>query len=78
MKRVQEVGFAVGNVDVVVHAEAPKLSPYKSAMAVSIAEALGCTAKQVSIKAKTNEGLGHLGRADAIACTAVALLVQGE
>lgn len=77
MSRVQEVGFVVGNVDVVVHAEAPKLSPYKSKMAASIAEALGCTATQVSIKGKTNEGLGHLGRSDAIACTAVALLVAG-
>jgi 2-C-methyl-D-erythritol 2,4-cyclodiphosphate synthase len=78
MNRVQEVGFALGNVDVVVHAETPKLSTYKSAMTASIAEALGCTTIQVSIKGKTNEGLGHLGRSDAIACTAVALLFQGE
>jgi len=76
MRRVQEAGFAVGNLDVVVHAESPKLSPYKSDMAVAIAELVGCTPKQVSIKAKTNEGLGSVGRADAIACTAVALLMK--
>lgn len=78
MQRVLDLGFAVGNVDVVVHAEAPKLSPYKSQMAVVIAEALGCSTMQVNIKGKTNEGLGHLGRADAIACTAVALLLKDE
>ena len=76
MNRVQEVGFVVGNVDIVVHAQLPKITPHKSAMTVSIAEALGCTPKQVSIKGRTNEGLGYLGRNEAIACTAVALLVE--
>jgi 2-C-methyl-D-erythritol 2,4-cyclodiphosphate synthase len=76
MERVQDAGFSVGNIDVVVHADAPKLFPYKSQMAVSIAEALGCTARQVSIKGKTNEGLGHIGQSEAIACTAVALLFE--
>ena len=74
MDRVRESGYGVGNIDVIVHAEAPKLSPYKSNMAGKIAETLGCSREQVSIKAKTNEGLGSVGRSDAIACTAVALL----
>jgi 2-C-methyl-D-erythritol 2,4-cyclodiphosphate synthase len=76
MNRVQEVGYVVGNVDIVVHAQLPKITPHKSAMTVSIAEVLGCTAKQISIKGRTNEGLGYLGRGEAIACTAVALLVE--
>lgn len=76
MERVQDAGYSVGNIDVVVHAEAPKILPYKSQMTVSIAEALGCTARQVSIKGKTNEGVGHLGHSEAIACTAVALLLE--
>ena len=76
MERVQNAGFSVGNIDVVVHAETPKLAQHKSQMTVSIAEALGCTARQISIKGKTNEGLGDIGRSEAIACTAVALLVE--
>lgn len=76
MEKARDAGFDLGNVDVVIHAEAPKISPYKSEMKIRIADALGCTPKQISLKAKTNEGLGSLGRGDAIACTAVALLVE--
>ncbi len=78
MERVRAAGFAVGNVDVIVHAEAPKMSPYKRRMADSIASLIGLTAADVSVKAKTNEGLGPLGLTDAIACTAIALLVRNE
>ncbi len=74
MDKVRAAGFSVGNVDVIVHLEAPKLSPHKRRMAVSIADVIRCETKQVSVKAKTNEGMGPLGQADAIACTAVALL----
>jgi len=74
MKRVRARGFAPGNVDVVVHAEAPKLSPYKRRMAESIAELIGVAAENVSVKAKTNEGLGAIGSGEAIACTAVATI----
>ena len=75
MERVHAKGFDVGNIDVIVHAEAPKMSPYKRAMAESIASVLRVPPDRVSVKAKTNEGLGAVGRADAIACTAVVLLV---
>lgn len=78
MERVREAGFTIGNVDVIVHLETPKLSPYKRRMAASIAEVLRCEAKQISVKAKTNEGLGSVGCTDAIACTAVALLAAAE
>lgn len=76
MKRVAEEGYRAGNVDVIVHAEQPKLSPYKAKMAASIADLLGVAEDGVSVKAKTNEGMGPLGAADAIACTAVALVVR--
>ena len=78
MEQVKWEGFKVGNLDIIVHAEAPKLSPYKLRMAASIAELTGVSPDRVSVKAKTNEGLGPVGCADAIACTAVALLVHGE
>jgi len=67
----------VNNIDVIVHAEAPKLTPYKRQMADSIASLLRVSSDRVSIKAKTNEGLGPLGCADAIACTAVAAIIRG-
>jgi 2-C-methyl-D-erythritol 2,4-cyclodiphosphate synthase len=73
-KRIHEKGFDAGNIDVIVHAEAPKMSPYKTAMAKSIAHLVGLEPEQVSVKAKTNEGLGAVGRSEAIACTAVVLL----
>ncbi len=74
VERVCERGFVVNNLDVVVHLEQPKLSPYKEAMAGCIAELVGVSSDAVNVKAKTNEGVGPIGTADAIACTAVVLL----
>jgi len=76
MEKVAAAGFKVQNVDVIIHAEAPKMSPHKRAMAQSIAELLRCQACNVNVKAKTNEGLGPVGHGQAIACSAVALLVE--
>jgi 2-C-methyl-D-erythritol 2,4-cyclodiphosphate synthase len=76
MERVRAKGFTAGNIDVIVHAEAPKMSPYKRKIADSIASLTGLSPDRVSVKAKTNEGMGPLGHADAIACTAVALLTR--
>lgn len=74
--RIETLGFQVGNVDVTVHAEAPKLSPYKKRMAESIAELVKANADAVSVKGKTNEGLGAIGRSEGIACSAVVTLVR--
>jgi len=74
--RVRDEGFRVGNIDVIVHAERPKLSAYKRAMAESIAALLETDPELVSVKAKTNEGMDAVGRGDAIACTAILLLVE--
>jgi len=70
-RMVEERGFRVGNVDAAVHAEAPKLAAYKDALVASIADVLGLDRAAVGIKAKTHEGLGPIGRGEAIACTAV-------
>jgi 2-C-methyl-D-erythritol 2,4-cyclodiphosphate synthase len=78
MERVRATGFEACNVDLIVHAEAPKMSPYKRRIAESIAPLLGLPSERVSVKAKTNEGLGPLGHADAIACTAIASVVRSE
>lgn len=75
---VREGGFAVVNVDVVVIAERPKLGPYVDTMRARVGEALGLTPDGVGIKGKTNEGVGELGRGEAIAVHAVALLMICE
>jgi 2-C-methyl-D-erythritol 2,4-cyclodiphosphate synthase len=73
---VRAAGFAVVNVDVVVIAERPKLVPYLPAMQAKVAGALAVAASAVSIKGKTNEGVGDTGAGDAIAVHAVALVAS--
>ena len=69
-----EAGWVVANVDATVHAQAPKMAPHAAAMVACIAADLGIDPAQVNVKAKTNEGLGYLGRGEGIAASAVALL----
>lgn len=64
-------GYSIVNVDLVIHAQQPKLSGHKAAMQASIAELLGIPVTCVGVKAKTNEGLDAVGRGEAIGCTAV-------
>ena len=71
---VRAAGLEVGNVDATVIAERPKLAPYVDAMRANVATALGIDAGHVSIKGKTNEGVGELGRGEAIAVHAIALV----
>lgn len=71
-------GYRVGNCDITILAETPKLSPYKSKMAARIAEMLDIPAHGVSVKAKTNEHMGFVGRGEGIACLATVLLVREE
>ncbi|MFQ5411414.1 MAG: 2-C-methyl-D-erythritol 2,4-cyclodiphosphate synthase [Phycisphaerae bacterium] len=78
VEEIERLGYAVANVDVVVHAERPKLSAYKAAMQARIAELVRVPADRVGIKAKTNEGLDAIGRGEAIGCTAVAGLRNSE
>lgn len=74
--RVSAKGYRACNIDAIVHAESPKLSPFKRRIAESIAALTDLSPDDVSVKAKTNEGMGPLGQSDAIACTAVVLLAS--
>ncbi len=76
VQKVADAGWKVVNVDATVHAQAPKIGPHAAAMAGNMAADLGISAKDVNIKAKTNEGLGYLGRKEGIAATVVALLAK--
>lgn len=67
-------GFAVRNVDVVVVLERPKLAPFREQIEHQLAGALGVDAGRVSVKAKTNEGVDAVGRGEAVAAHAVALV----
>ncbi len=74
MRRLGERGLAINNLDIIIHAERPKLPSDKARIAVSVAAMVAVTPDRVSVKAKTNEGVGPLGHAQAIACTAIASL----
>lgn len=74
VKRVQEAGWGIVNVDASIIAQAPKLAPHMETIRASVAETLGIDLGCVNIKAKTNEGMDAVGRKEAIEVHAVALL----
>ena len=76
MERLKQAGYRVGNVDVTVIAQAPKLSAYLPQMAANLAVMLRVPADRVNIKATTEEHLGFTGAGEGIACHAVCLLEE--
>ena len=74
MARVRAAGFAVGNVDATVIAQAPRLAQHIPAMVERIAGTLGIPPDRVNVKAKTSERLGYVGRCEGIEAQAVVLL----
>ena len=73
---VRERGWRVGNCDITVICEVPKVGPHAAAMRAVVATDLGIAVDQVSVKATTSEKLGFTGRGEGIAAQAVCLLVQ--
>ena len=71
-------GFAVQQVDVTVIIERPRLAPHIGAMRAATARALGVAMEHVSIKAKTNEGMGWIGRSEGVGCIAVATVTPAS
>ena len=71
---LEERGWRIGNVDLTVLAEAPRLGKHRAAMVANIAADLGVPADCVNVKATTTETLGFVGRGEGIACMAVALI----
>jgi 2-C-methyl-D-erythritol 2,4-cyclodiphosphate synthase len=70
------LALRIGNVDITVCAEAPKVAPHREAMRTQIAALLQVAREQVNVKATTTEGLGFLGRAEGIAAHAAVLLYE--
>lgn len=75
MKLVTEQGYKVGNVDITIIAQAPKMAPHIDTMRERIAADLQCQLNQVNVKATTTEKLGFEGRKEGISTHAVALLL---
>lgn len=75
-RKVREQGYKIGNVDVTIIAQAPKMRPYIDQMRQTVADDLQCDIMQVNVKATTTEKLGFTGRGEGIACEAVVLLTK--
>jgi len=72
---VSAAGYKIGNLDITIMAQAPKMAPHINAMRQCIADDLACQLSQVNVKATTTEKLGFVGRKEGIAAEAVVLLV---
>lgn len=75
LDRVLAAGYRVENLDCIVFAQRPKLSPYKDAIRRRLAELLGVEADRVGVKAKTGEQVGPIGREEALSAQCVVLLI---
>ena len=74
LARLNRDGWRVVNLDVIVFAQEPKLGPVKGRIRDNLARVLGLDGGAVNVKAKTGEKVGHIGRAEAIACQVVVLI----
>lgn len=75
-RRVRAKGYSLGNLDITIIAQAPKMAAHIPQMRVFLAEDLECHMDEVNVKATTTEQLGFTGRGEGIACEAVVLLIK--
>ncbi|MCX5666601.1 MAG: 2-C-methyl-D-erythritol 2,4-cyclodiphosphate synthase [Candidatus Omnitrophica bacterium] len=73
---LEKNNFVIGNIDTAIIAEEPKIYPFRDKMVERIANILGVERSKINVKATTNEGVGSIGKGDAIAAYAVAVLVE--
>jgi len=76
VRHMRQTGYTIGNLDVTVILQRPRLSPHKPSMRKNLATLLGCDIDQINIKGKTHEEVDALGQGRAIACHVVVLLQQ--
>lgn len=74
VRRMCEAGYTIGNLDITIILERPKLAPHKPTIKQNLADLLGCDISQVNLKGKTHERVDALGENKAIACHVVVLL----
>ncbi|CAV19802.1 2-C-methyl-D-erythritol 2,4-cyclodiphosphate synthase (MECDP-synthase) [Vibrio atlanticus] len=75
-RRVKEQGYVIGNADITIMAQAPKMAPHIDSMCHAIAQDLETSISNVNVKATTTERLGFTGRKEGIACEAVVLITK--
>ena len=78
LARIRAAGFDVSNVDLIIHAQQPRLGSDKDRIRTSVANLLGLPPERVGIKATSNEGLDAIGRGEALACWASVLLASPD
>jgi len=78
VRLVEKAGFMIINLDATIHLEHPRLRPYKESIARNLAKVLGISADAVSVKAKTGEQMGPVGRSEAVRAEAAVLLGAPE
>ena len=78
MQLLDEKGYRLGNCDITICAEQPKMNPHIPDMQYELSECMNCNLDQVSIKATTTERLGYTGRGEGIAAHAVALIIKND
>ncbi len=76
LRRARAAGWRIENVDIIVHAQEPRLGPYKQPIRTAVAALLDIGTDRVGIKARTNEGLDAIGRGEALACWASVLMAD--
>ncbi len=75
-RRVRAAGWLIGNVDSTIIAQAPKMAPHIQGMRQRVAQAIGIAVEQVSVKAKTAEKMGPVGRMEAIEARAICMIAK--
>jgi 2-C-methyl-D-erythritol 2,4-cyclodiphosphate synthase len=76
VSRIRALGWTVANADVSVVTEQPKIAAHREAMCAALAQALETERAAVSVKGKTNEGMGWIGRGEGLACIAIVTLAR--
>lgn len=76
LQEIAQAGWLVGNADLTLIGERPRIGPYRQRLVVSVASLLGTDATQVNVKATTTDRLGFIGRGEGLACIAVVLLAR--
>ena len=76
LSRLNQQGWRIVNADIIIFAQEPKLGPIKANIRRRLGELLALDPGQINIKAKTGEGVGTIGRAEAISCQAVVLIAK--
>lgn len=74
LQELHQLGYRLGNVDIILFAQEPKLGPLKGKIRDHVAQLLGLAVDQVNVKAKTGEKVGAIGRGEAISCQVVVLI----